>query len=150
MEDNTNCKYVLGQKITLHPTEGDYDLVVCESPPGAKGPPPHSHNKFHEAFLIIEGEMQFYVDGTTTICKAGESVDVPQGTIHTFNNISDQPCRWVNIHSPKGFSKFFDAFGIPFHENDSFSKSIHPDVIQKVLATEEDFDITYHLDLKVE
>lgn len=34
-------KWVLGQKVILHPTSGDYDLVVCETPAGAQGPPRH-------------------------------------------------------------------------------------------------------------
>ena len=68
MKNNTS-KWVLGQKVTLHPTTGDYDMVVCETPAGAQGPPPHIHSEYKEAFMVIEGELEFFVNGKTFICK---------------------------------------------------------------------------------
>ncbi|WP_420321567.1 cupin domain-containing protein [Flagellimonas sp.] len=139
---NNHTIWVLGQKITLHPTTGDYDLIVCETPAGSQGPPPHIHSRYKEAFLIVEGEMEFFVNGNLKTLKAGESLDVLPGTLHTFNNKSDEKCVWVNIHSPKGFSEFFRTFGISDTEEDAIAKSVNMDIIQKVLATAKDFDMT--------
>ena len=75
------------------------------------------------------------------VAKAGESVDIPPKTLHTFANKSDKPCKWVNIHSPKGFKKFFDQMGIPDHEENAIEKSIAPELINKVIATASDFDM---------
>ena len=138
---NASTKWVLGQKVTMHPSSGDFDLVICETPPGAQGPPPHIHGTYKEAFLIVEGEMEFFVDGNLETRKAGESLDVPPGTLHTFNNRTDQPCKWVNIHSPKGFSSFFDTFGVPESEGDAIKKSLNPNIIEKVLATASEYDM---------
>ena len=81
------------------------------------------------------------MNGKTFICKQGESVDVPPGTLHTFSNKKDSPCTWINIHSPKGFSKFFETFGVPETEDNAVMKSVEPEIIQKVLATASDFDM---------
>ncbi|MGX1928752.1 cupin domain-containing protein [Flagellimonas sp. 2504JD4-2] len=137
----SNSVWVLGHKITFHPTTGDYDLIVCETPAGSQGPPPHIHSAYKEAFLIVEGEMEFFINGDTKTLGPGESVDIPPGTLHTFNNRTDQKCIWVNIHSPKGFSKFFKTFGIQEDEKDAIAKSVSLETIQKVLATAGDFDM---------
>ena len=139
--NTTDTKWVLGHKVTSHETTGDYDLMVAETPPYVQGPPTHLHNSFKESFLIIEGEMQFIVNGDTTIVKAGESVDIPPNTLHTFANISDKPCKWVNIHSPKGFRSFFEQMGIPETEENAIGKSVSQEIINKVMATAAEFDM---------
>ncbi len=139
---NITSKWVLGQKVTLHPTSGDYDMVVCETPAGAQGPPPHVHSKYKEAFFVLEGELEFFIDGKIQVCKKGESVDVPPGTLHTFSNKTQSSCTWLNIHSPKGFNKFFETFGVPENEDEAISKSVAPQIIERVLATAADFDMT--------
>ena len=107
-----NTKWVLGHKVTPHETSGDYDLMFAETPAHVSGPPPHLHHTYKESFLIIEGEMEFMVDGEVKVIKAGESVDIPPKTLHTFGNKSDKVCKWINIHSPKGFRNFFEQLGL--------------------------------------
>ena len=133
--------WVLGQEVTLHPTTGDYDLTVIKTPAGAQGPPPHIHKEYKETFLIMEGEMEFFVNGTLQTLKAGESLDVPPGTLHTFTNKSNLPCKFVSIHSPKGFLSFFEKFGVDISEPNALEKSVHPDMIHQVLATAHQFDM---------
>ncbi|WP_318309523.1 cupin domain-containing protein [Flagellimonas crocea] len=140
MKTNTS-KWVMGHKITSHPTTGDYDLALGETPAGVQGPPPHSHSEYKEAFMVIQGELEFFVNGKTFTCKQGESVDIPPGTLHTFSNRADAPCTWVNIHSPKGFNDFFETFGVPETETDAIMKSVDAEIIQKVLATASDYDM---------
>lgn len=136
-----NTKWVLGHKVTPHDTSGNYDLMIAETPPNVPGPPPHLHNSFEESFLIVEGEMEFFVNGEVKILKAGESIDIPPGTLHTFGNKSDVPCKWVNIHSPKGFRDFFEKMGVPAESQDAQLKSVAPEIIQEVIATAENFDM---------
>ena len=136
-----DTKWVLGHQVTPHDTSGDYDLMVAITPAGMQGPPPHSHHSFKESFLIVEGEMQFVINGETRMVRAGESVDVPPHTVHTFNNVSDQPCTWVNIHSPKGFRAFFEKIGVPANTEEAFEQSLAPERIQEVVATAADYDM---------
>ena len=86
--------------------------------------------------------MEFFIDGTLKTVRAGESVDVTPGTLHTFNNKGTAPCKWLNIHSPKGFYKFFEEIGVPIEEQDAMKKSLHPELINKVVLTAADFDMT--------
>lgn len=139
--ESINTKWVLGHKVTPHDTSGDYDLMIAETPAQMQGPPPHLHHSYKESFLIVEGEMEFMVNGEIRQVKAGESLDIPPGTLHTFSNKSDQPCKWINIHSPKGFRDFFEEMGVPAAAEDSFQKSLSEEVIGKVMATAPDYDM---------
>ena len=138
---STDTKWVLGHKVTPHDTTGDYDLMIAETPAKVQGPPPHLHNSFQESFLIIEGEMEFMVNGDTMVVRAGESVDIPPKTLHTFANNSDRPCKWVNIHSPKGFRIFFEQIGVPESEENAIDKSLAPEIIDKVITTAAEYDM---------
>ncbi len=142
-----NTKWVLGHKVTPYDTTGDYDLMMAETPPHVPGPPPHIHHNYKESFLIVEGEMEFMVNGEVKVLKAGEALDVPPETLHTFNNKSDKPCKWVNIHSPKGFRQFFEKMGVPTDTENAQMNSVDPAVIQKVIQTAPDFDM--HIPLQV-
>lgn len=140
MKDNKEL-WILGHRISLHPTSGNYDLAIFETPPNSQGPPPHSHAKYEESFLIVEGEMQFWINDELRTCSAGQSVDVPPGTLHTFSNVSEAPCKWVNIHSPKGFSNFFKTFGVPLDEPNALQKSVSEKIIGEVIANAKDYDM---------
>ncbi|EAR00441.1 cupin domain-containing protein [Maribacter sp. HTCC2170] len=137
----SNTQWVLGHKVTPYDTTGDYDLMMGETPPQVPGPPPHLHHSYKESFLIVEGEMEFMMNGEIKLVRAGEAIDIPPETLHTFGNKSDQICKWVNIHSPKGFRKFFEQTGIPVGDDNAQSKSVDPAVIQKVIQTAADYDM---------
>jgi len=132
---------VVGHNMSFHDTTGDYDLTIIETPPGVQGPPPHTHKFYKESFIIIEGEMKFFVDGATKTLKAGEVLDIPLNTLHTFENKGDKTCRFVNIHSPKGFRDFFVEMGISDDESDAQMKSVSPEAINNVMQSAESFDM---------
>ena len=138
-------KYVLGHKITAMEVSGDYDMVLGETPAKVGGPPPHNHHSLDEVFLVTEGEMEFIVNGESKILKAGDSVDLPRGTVHTFRNNSDSKCTWVNVHSPKGFLSFFEDLGISTDEVDALERSVGQSTIDRVMKTAADYDMHIQL-----
>ena len=135
----------MGHKFIPHLTSGDFDMAVFETPGGTDGPPPHLHHSYQETFLILEGELEFFINGEVMTVKAGESVDVTPGTLHTFSNRGSKLCKWVNIHSPKGFYKFFEEVGVPVEEEDAKLKSVQPNIIEKVIKRASEFDMTISL-----
>lgn len=137
----TKTFWVLGHKITNYKTTGNYDLAIGETPAHTQGPPPHFHNEFSETFLITEGEMEFMVNGEDRIVKAGELVDLPPKTVHTFTNNSELICKWVNIHSPKGFRDFFEFAGVPIEKENAQNQSTAEGIINSVIAKAADFDM---------
>lgn len=92
-------------KVTGDDTDGlfDYfDLRVGH----LKGFPLHIHEKQHETFHVVEGELLLQVDGEWTLAKKGDFIFVPKGVEHTYINVRRQPTHSVGIISPGGFDKF--------------------------------------------
>ncbi len=131
----------MGHKILVHKASGNYDLVEGITAPNLPGPPPHYHTGYHELFIVLEGKMEFIIDGKSVMAEAGESVDLPPHALHTFRNAADMPCRWVNIHSPKGFLSFFEAFGINTNEENAFEKSVEDQLINGILEKAAAYDM---------
>ncbi|GEM_PF-402108 len=134
--------WVMGNRIMLYKdASGDLDLAMGVTPPNVQGPPPHHHETYDELFLVLEGEMEFVVDGKTIKAKPGNIVDVPKNAVHTFSNSGNGPCKWMNVHSPKGFSRFFETFGVKASENNAVQKSVEEQVIGSVIQRAAEFDM---------
>ena len=131
----------LGHAITLHEASGDYDLMDGVSLPQVPGPPPHYHAGYHELFYVQQGALEFAVDGQGINVAAGESINLPPHTLHTFRNVGQEPCRWLNVHSPKGFRSFFEEFGVAASQPDAFAASMNEHVLEQVLARAASFDM---------
>jgi len=75
--------------------------------PGADGPPIHIHPHAIETYEILEGEMEFYLDGQWIKAIKGDRLKAEIGQPHTFRNKSDAIARVYNTHQPamdfKGF-----------------------------------------------
>ena len=135
--------WVLGHQVTPSATTADYDLVHIETPPHTPGPPPHTHQKYTEFFLVTEGEAEFFLNGERKVLRAGASVDIPPGSAHTYRNNSDQPCKMINVHSPKGFVEFFRTVGVPQGAAQAQENSVSQSAIEKVMEVSPQYDIHY-------
>jgi quercetin dioxygenase-like cupin family protein len=87
-------------------TQGAMSVVDSVSPAGS-GPPRHVHEREDEAFVILTGECEFWMEGQTFTRGAGESVFIPRGREHTFRVSGRQPSRHLIILTPGGFEAFF-------------------------------------------
>jgi mannose-6-phosphate isomerase-like protein (cupin superfamily) len=48
--------------------------------------PPHRHAHAVELFFVLRGRVRFHVDGTTIEASTGDSVVVPEGSLHDYEN----------------------------------------------------------------
>ena len=80
-------------------------------PPGG-GPPLHTHANEDEYFLVLEGEITFYIDGRVIVGQAGDAAFVPRGAAHCFKNRSARQARLLVLFTPGAIEGFFD-FGLP-------------------------------------
>ena len=67
---------------------------------GAIGPPRHSHPAQEESWTVQSGELSVLVGRQWRTLRAGESLTVPAGTVHTIANRSRQTVRVRDTHSP--------------------------------------------------
>lgn len=92
----------------LSPEASGGSLSIVDSlSPALSGPPRHVHDREDEIFIVLSGEMRFWMAGQETIKGPGETVFVPRGIEHTFRVTGAGPSRHIVILTPGGFEGFF-------------------------------------------
>jgi quercetin dioxygenase-like cupin family protein len=135
--NDMNLLWVLGHKIRLTDTDDSYGLIEVTSLPKVPGPPPHYHKTEKEFFFIIKGTLDVMRDGEWSKMIAGDFVDLPPNTVHTFINNTEENVIWITGWRPKGFQKFFRDFGISSTQVGAQGKSVSEEIIQKVIENSE-------------
>lgn len=130
--NDTNLLWVLGHKIRLIDTDDSYGLIEVISLPKVAGPPPHYHKGESEFFFIVKGALDVMRDGEWSTMTAGDFIDLPPNTVHSFINNTEQNVTWITGWRPKGFQTFFRDFGIPITQERAQDKSVSEEMIQKV------------------
>ena len=74
--------------------------------PGTEPGEPHNHANHTDAFNVIEGELEFVIDGETVRAPTGTLVVAPRGEVHAFPVAIGGPARFLNIHTPGGFERY--------------------------------------------
>jgi len=87
--------------------------------PPSGGPPLHVHHREDEAFHILEGTLDFIVEGSTVRVSAGGSFFAPRDIPHRFHNATDRPVRMLVWVTPGGLEKYFAESGTPLPSRDS-------------------------------
>ncbi len=85
-------------------TGGGYEIFELEGPEGS-GPPPHAH-PWAEAYVVVEGEADVWIDGAKLPATPGCFFHIPAGTTHGYR-IRSAHAKFVVITSPGGASGFF-------------------------------------------
>jgi len=73
-------------------------LFLIQYMPGAKIDP-HDHT-FEESYLIVSGRVRATADGKSYDLGPGDVIWTGVGCIHSFENIGDQPVRWIETQAP--------------------------------------------------
>jgi mannose-6-phosphate isomerase-like protein (cupin superfamily) len=55
---------------------------------------------------VLEGELEFQIDGRAIRAKAGMYVVAPRGAVHAFPIAIGSRARFLNIHAPGGFEHY--------------------------------------------
>jgi quercetin dioxygenase-like cupin family protein len=81
-------------------------------------PPVHLQTDEEEAFYLLDGEIEFTVDGEAAIACAGTFALVPRGAAHSFRVLTPTARMLVITSAPQGapgggLHHFFEAVGAP-------------------------------------
>ena len=108
---------LLGLFMSIHafPAENDGKFMLAEVVvPKGLGAPPNHHAGEAEGFLVLEGEVEFMIDGEAQIHGAGRYVAIPDGALHAFSGASETPARVLIVNAPgKMHDSFFTGIGTP-------------------------------------
>jgi len=70
-----------------------FSCALWMDPPGQRW-----ENYVHrtdELVMVIEGEVEFEIDGTIHHPAQGEELFIPAGAVHSVRNIGDTTSRWL-------------------------------------------------------
>jgi quercetin dioxygenase-like cupin family protein len=104
-------------KVSTAETGGAYSLTE-HLVTAAANPPMHIQIEEEESFYVLEGEVEFEVDGSTVLARPGSFALVPRGAAHTFRVLSPTARMLVIASAPQGAQngglyEFFQAVGSP-------------------------------------
>ena len=94
-------------KAVAEDTAGRFSLMERTLPPEGRMPPAHRHVGNDEAYFVLDGTVEFHVDGEVFDGTCGTFVLVAAGEAHTFGNTSDEPARLLVLHAP-GLDAYFE------------------------------------------
>jgi Cupin domain len=88
-------------------------IVELVGPPGDM-PPLQLHRRDDEVWVVVEGEMSFYVGTDQPIrVQAGGLALGPSGVPHTYRVESSTSARWLAVCTPGDFEPFVVAASRP-------------------------------------
>jgi quercetin dioxygenase-like cupin family protein len=98
-------------KIPAALTDGAFSLAEQLLPEGS-APPLHRHTNEDEAWIVLEGELSFFLNGEEHRAHAGTYVFGPRGHEHTFL-VRSRTARIATLLLPGAGEGFFHATGHP-------------------------------------
>ena len=107
----------------------------------AANPPLHVHHSADEAFFVLEGEVEFFLDGAAPrLAGPGDFVFGPRGVPHRFE-VRTNEARMLVLGTPGGGERFFSELGRPA-PSATLPEPEAPDVARVVaVATAHDVEI---------
>ena len=135
---------VAGDRVTIllagDETNGAYTIMECLVPPGG-GPPPHLHHREDEGFLVITGEITFYLGGKIILLKSGEYLSAPREIPHHFKNTGLNEALVIETATPSGIERFFEASGAPLQSRTDQPLPFGPADIAHMIAIAPEYGI---------
>ncbi len=98
-------------KVPSTRTDGAFSLGEQLLPRGS-APPRHRHTREDEAWIVLDGEVSFFLDGEEHLAAPGTYVFGPRGREHTFL-VRSATARMATLLLPGAAEEFFHATGHP-------------------------------------
>jgi mannose-6-phosphate isomerase-like protein (cupin superfamily) len=97
-------------------------VIATFVPPGAEGPPTHTHDG-DQLYFVVEGELEVELGTETKTVKQGSVVFIPEGVPHHNRNAGDRDELHLEVIAPTGPPgmpvavpvESMDANGLPYY-----------------------------------
>jgi quercetin dioxygenase-like cupin family protein len=66
----------------------------------------HVHRQHAETFYILDGRVDFHIDGDWMTAAPGATIHIPPGVPHAVTLPDEKPARMLMIFQPSGFDQY--------------------------------------------
>ena len=81
-------------------TAGSVAVFEFDVPAGAQVAAAHSHDGYEETIYGLEGVLTWTIEGSPTDVGPGETLFIPHGAVHHFDNTGDVDAKALAIVTP--------------------------------------------------
>jgi quercetin dioxygenase-like cupin family protein len=109
------ARWHLGGLLTIRAASGDTNgsiAVVEERAVRGYATPPHVHGREDETLFVIDGTLEYTVDGVVRTAGPGDAAHLPKGLAHRFE-VTSYEAHFLVIITPGGFEEFFAEVSPP-------------------------------------
>jgi quercetin dioxygenase-like cupin family protein len=92
-------------------TGGQFSLVEERGRLGCMTPR-HVHDREAETFIVLDGALEGWCEGTTQLVEGGSLIHLPAKREHAFR-VASASAHFYTLISPAGFEEFFELTGTP-------------------------------------
>lgn len=100
------CRVVLGGE----QTGGSFSMVEERAALGAMTPA-HVHDREAETFIVLDGALEGWCEGRSTLVEAGSMIHLPARREHAFR-VASESAHFYALITPAGFETFFRDSGV--------------------------------------
>lgn len=70
--------------------------------------PPHCHKKHSETFYVLDGQVEWTVEGETHVLNPGDALYVPPNAVHSVRVLGGKDSHNMLIYEPGGYEEQTD------------------------------------------
>lgn len=122
-------------------TNGLFSLLKMTEKKGLE-PPPHTHTKEDETFMLLSGEIEFSVNNQIYHAIAGDTMFLPRKIQHSFKVLTAQS-EVLILLTPGGFEQYFIEMSEPAPELKQAPVPSGPPDIARLTAVSEKYGIKF-------
>ena len=87
-------------QIEGHASSGSIAMFEFDVAPSARVPVPHSHDAYEETIYGLSGILTLTMEGQKTEIGPGDSLCIPRGAVHRFDNLHPTEAKTLVIITP--------------------------------------------------
>jgi quercetin dioxygenase-like cupin family protein len=133
--------HLMSLLVTSKETGGRYALLLASERKGLE-PPPHTHTREDETFLILEGNVIYTVGDQTFAAKAGDVMFLPKNIQHSFK-IQSEKLETLMLLTPGGLENYFVEMSTAAEELELPPLPKGPPDIAKLVATASKYGVKF-------
>lgn len=133
--------HLLSVLLAAPDTGGRFGLLKITEIKGLE-PPRHTHTRETETFVLLEGEIDFTVQGQTYPAKQGDSMFLPRNIEHSFKVVSPT-AEVLVLLAPGGFEGYFIDMSTPAPALTQPPRPAEPPDLPRLIATASKYGILF-------